>query len=543
MPEPVPTKPNLGFSFTAHQTAQPTVPLPGNMADTEFNRTNEAVAETIDFVRQAIADDGTVKPAAINLTGLPAGPQGPQGTQGTQGVQGPQGPSGPQGVQGNAGPQGPGGIQGVQGPAGQSFAPDAIGPQADKSDYDAEPAGFAFLDATNGLLYFKLSNTSGDWSVGAYFGRGPQGVQGVQGIQGEQGPDGVQGVQGIQGIQGIQGDPGVDGAVIHSVTGAPGSGVGVVGDWAIRTDGGNVYEKTGASTWTLRLNIIGPQGVQGNVGPQGPTGPQGIQGNDGPTGPTGATGATGPQGPQGDGLQPGDMIFRASKTVPTGYMKANGAAVSRTTYANLFAALAPSLGTVTMTIANPAVFTKVAHGLIAGDVVSFETTGALPTGLAVGTNYYVIATGLTTDNFRVSATLGGAAVVTTGSQSGTHTLRNNPFGCGNGSSTFNLPDARGEFVRGWDDARGIDASRVFGSAQSDQNLAHTHSITDPGHAHTVTDASPSGAPNGALAARGNVAIPLSSHVTNTAVTGISIQSNGGTEARPRNLAMLACIKF
>ena len=44
--------------------------------------------------------------------------------------------------------------------------------------------GFAFLDATNGLIYFKLSGTSGDWSTGAMFGRGPQGIQGPQGVQG-----------------------------------------------------------------------------------------------------------------------------------------------------------------------------------------------------------------------------------------------------------------------------------------------------------------------------------------------------------------------
>ena len=81
-----------------------------------------------------------------------------------------------------------------------------------------------------------------------------------------------------------------------------------------------------------------------------------------------------------------------------------------------------ALGTVTMTIATPAVITKVAHGLLANEIVYFTTTGALPTGIVAGTPYYVSATGLTTDTFQISATQGGSSINTTGSQSGVHTL-------------------------------------------------------------------------------------------------------------------------
>jgi len=63
------------------------------------------------------------------------------------------------------------------------------------------------------------------------------------------------------------------------------------------------------------------------------------------------------------------------------------------------------------------------HGLVAGKPIRFTTDGALPTGLSVGTTYYVIASGLTADNFEVSTTFGGSAVNTSGSQSGTHTAR------------------------------------------------------------------------------------------------------------------------
>ena len=76
---------------------------------------------------------------------------------------------------------------------------------------------------------------------------------------------------------------------------------------------------------------------------------------------------------------------------------------------------------VTVTIASPGVFTDTAHGLIAGDPVVFSTTGALPTGLTAGTTYYVIAAGLTANSYSVSATVGGSAIATTGTQSGVHT--------------------------------------------------------------------------------------------------------------------------
>lgn len=77
--------------------------------------------------------------------------------------------------------------------------------------------------------------------------------------------------------------------------------------------------------------------------------------------------------------------------------------------------------TVTMTSASPCVITWTAHGFSAGQAVRFTSTGALYTGLTAGVWYYVIATGLSTNTFQVSATVGGAAINTSGSQSGTHT--------------------------------------------------------------------------------------------------------------------------
>lgn len=73
--------------------------------------------------------------------------------------------------------------------------------------------------------------------------------------------------------------------------------------------------------------------------------------------------------------------------------------------------------TFTVTIASPAVVTAVLRN---GTAVYLNTTGALPTGLAVGTIYYVVGSTGTTCN--LSLTYGGAAINTSGTQSGTHTI-------------------------------------------------------------------------------------------------------------------------
>ena len=75
--------------------------------------------------------------------------------------------------------------------------------------------------------------------------------------------------------------------------------------------------------------------------------------------------------------------------------------------------------TVTMTIASPCVVTHTNHGQADGAEVIFTTTGTLPTGIVAGTTYYVKSPAASTYN--VAATPGGAAINTSGSQSGVHT--------------------------------------------------------------------------------------------------------------------------
>lgn len=153
----------------------------------------------------------------------------------------------------------------------------------------------------------------------------------------------------------------------------------------------------------------------------------------------------------------GTVTFFTTNTAPTGWVKANGAALSRTTYAALFT----SIGTT--------------------------------------------------------------------------------FGSGDGSTTFNVPDLRGEFIRSWDDGRGADSGRSFGSAQGHalQNITGAFGRI---RVRLNQDFTASGAIQGTVGissgdsnAGGASTIDFTfdaSRVVNTAA-----------ETRPRNISLLACIKF
>lgn len=170
-------------------------------------------------------------------------------------------------------------------------------------------------------------------------------------------------------------------------------------------------------------------------------------------------------------------------TAPSGWLLCDGAAVSRATYATLWALLNPSLGTATMTIASPAVVSKTAHGLVLDDKIYFTTTGALPTGVSANTIYYVISAGLTADAFQFSATKGGSAINSSGSQSGVHTLLRSPYGLGDGSTTFNTPSLKGVVPVGRDSAQTeFNAVGETGGAKT-----HTLDTTEiPAHTHTIS---------------------------------------------------------
>jgi hypothetical protein len=237
----------------------------------------------------------------------------------------------------------------------------------------------------------------------------------------------------------------------------------------------------------------------------------------------------------------GTLGRHCSKWVPDGWLVRDGSTLNRTTYADLFDALT-NPRTVTVTIASPAVFSLTGHGFTAGDPVRFETTGALLTGLSTSTTYYVISAGLTADEFEVSTSVGGAAVNTSGSQSGTHTIRFfGVAGVGDGSTTYTLPDDRGYFERNWDGERGVDTDRVFGSYQEDDVKPHAHNISAGDGASDVVQ----GALNSGGLYKG-LGGPGGGNTTSTLndYNGIQIiQNSTGVETIPKNRAYLPTIKY
>lgn len=120
------------------------------------------------------------------------------------------------------------------------------------------------------------------------------------------------------------------------------------------------------------------------------------------------------------------------------------------------------------------------------------------------------------------------------------------YGAGNLSSTFNLPDLRGIFIRGLDQSRGIDSGRTLGSSQTDDNKPHTHSGTtsaNAGHTHAIA--------NTEFASDGSRFLGDGGILTAEETTLETDQEPGhdhdvtlsstGSEFRPRNVALLPCI--
>ncbi|QDD91328.1 phage tail-collar fiber domain-containing protein [Pseudomonas oryzihabitans] len=161
----------------------------------------------------------------------------------------------------------------------------------------------------------------------------------------------------------------------------------------------------------------------------------------------------------------GTVVYFAGTTAPAGWFKANGAAISRTAYGELFAAL--------------------------------------------GTFH----------------------------------------GAGDGFTTFNLPDLRGEFIRSLDDGRGVDKGRGLGTAQGSQNQEHSHAgrtATAGAHSHSYMNTDTFETSTSGLSGGNNFTDRDSYYSTSTNGDhshALTIDSSGGNEARPRNVALLAIIKY
>jgi hypothetical protein len=90
-------------------------------------------------------------------------------------------------------------------------------------------------------------------------------------------PDSVEGIRQIVGLPGPRGDPGDKGDTgpavneWYSAEGNPSGITGAMGDFYLREDTGDIFEKTGIVTWTFRCNLAGQPGLQGPPGERGST--------------------------------------------------------------------------------------------------------------------------------------------------------------------------------------------------------------------------------------------------------------------------------
>ncbi|WP_082084430.1 phage tail protein [Salinivibrio sp. KP-1] len=102
------------------------------------------------------------------------------------------------------------------------------------------------------------------------------------------------------------------------------------------------------------------------------------------------------------------------------------------------------------------------------------------------------------------------------------------YGTGDGSSTFTTPDYRGDFFRVADDGRGVDAGRESGTFQSDELKEHNHDYRMYG----LSDFDPTG---GRKIVGGD---------TNGTDRGeYRVDNFGGSETRPRNVALVAWLRY
>lgn len=151
-------------------------------------------------------------------------------------------------------------------------------------------------------LEISLSKIGPTGPVGPQGAPGVAGAVGATGATGPAGPPGDAGPAGPAGVTGPQGVAGADGTKWFSWTGAPAQTLGVLFDYYIDLNTGDIWQKVsdeGGPVWALQGSIRGAEGAAGSEGPAGVAGVAGLQGPPGLPGPAGQTGTAGPPGDSG----------------------------------------------------------------------------------------------------------------------------------------------------------------------------------------------------------------------------------------------------
>lgn len=213
-----------------------------------------------------------------------------------------------------------------------------------------------------------------------------------------------------------------------------------------------------------------------------------------------------------------------SKVAPLGFVMYDNSTYSRTgQYTNIFAILNPSQ-TFTVTIASPGVVSATAHGLVAGDRLHFTTTGGLPSGMAIGVEYFVLSTSLTSNTFKFALSPEGTAVVTSGSQNGIHTFYNHKGGIGDGLTTWTTPDFRSKMILG--SGQGSQTIKFETSAIGTNTIALPSFLSFPYQGQAIVLTTTGALPTGITASTTYYVVRLSA--TSISLSSTQPLANAGT---------------
>ncbi len=225
-------------------------------------------------------------------------------------------------------------------------------------------------------------------------------------------------------------------------------------------------------------------------------------------------------------LLPGAIVDQSAKTVPVGadsvlLHSAADSALRKATLTDLGAALTAGAAT---RLATPR--TLALTGAVSGSgsfdgsanltITTAFTAATVPTGSVLA----FAAASVPADYLACNG-----ALVSRSTYAALFAVLGTTYGAGDGATTFALPDLRGEFIRGLDNGRGVDNGRALGSAQADELETHTHTTTF----------------NNTHAASNGEGYVTGANSSNGQFTATS-SSTGGTETRPRNVAMSYIIK-
>jgi microcystin-dependent protein len=117
------------------------------------------------------------------------------------------------------------------------------------------------------------------------------------------------------------------------------------------------------------------------------------------------------------------------------------------------------------------------------------------------------------------------------------------WGAGNGSSTFNVPDLRGVFVRGTGTNGNGAVGQAVGTYAADTYLNHNHTASQAAHTHTYTQVTTTAQATGGSGS--NYFNNSTTGTTSSATPAVTVDTSttGGTETKPKNYGVLYCIKY